>query len=189
MPRLQILTTVEQKSFDKPPVLNSLQRREYFHFTNELLEMVLTIRKPSYKIGFLVACGYFRASQKFYLVSDFHTKDIEFVKRVLGESKEVFQSECYPNRTKQRHEHLILEYYGFERFNKNKERLLFLEIKKMVLDQLKPKYLFGRSIDYINKLKVETPSCYKLTELISNALNEHQNGLKAIILEMLKPEV
>ena len=128
MPRLQILTTAEQNSFDKPPVLDSLQRKKYFDFPKGLLNIAHTLRNPSYKIGFLVMCGYFRVSKKFFLPNEFHDQDIEYVTRALNEDNESFQFDLYPNRTRHRHEQIILEYYGFNQFCKSRENTLIIDI-------------------------------------------------------------
>lgn len=67
MPRMQILTTSEQTAFDKPPLFNAEQRKQFFSFPKSLLEIANTLRIPSSQIGFLLLCGYFRATKRFFL--------------------------------------------------------------------------------------------------------------------------
>jgi hypothetical protein len=55
-----------------------------FEIPINLLKVVNDLLKPAYKIGFLVACGYFKATKKFFNPKEYHQRDIEYVARVLG---------------------------------------------------------------------------------------------------------
>jgi len=39
MSRMKILNAVEQEQFESPPVFNSVQRKQYFDFSSELLTL------------------------------------------------------------------------------------------------------------------------------------------------------
>jgi hypothetical protein len=84
MPRMNILNKSEQEMFDSPPVFNSSERKQFFDFPSSLLEMALRLQKPASRIGFLLACGYFRAAKRFFKPQDFHQHDIEYVARWIG---------------------------------------------------------------------------------------------------------
>ena len=188
MPRMRILNISDQERFDKPPIFNSLQRKKFFTFTKIQLAEVNEFRKPASKIGFFLAWGYFSATKKFFLSKDFHTKDIEYVSRLISTKEEVFKAENYPNSTRLRHEHSIMEYFGYRRFSESKDRVL-KDINQMVHDQLKPKLIFGRSVDLLLQAKVQLPSSYKLSECIIESLNNHQNHLETIVQENITPEI
>ncbi len=53
MARMKILSAAEQERFNKPPVLNSFQRKQFFEVTTGLLDIAYTLRKPILQIGFL----------------------------------------------------------------------------------------------------------------------------------------
>jgi len=78
---MKILNSNEQEMFDKPPVFNSTERKQFFDFPQILIDKAETLRKPSTRIGFLLACGYFKASKRFFKPQDYHQRDIEYVAR------------------------------------------------------------------------------------------------------------
>ncbi len=51
MPRMRILSTVEQELFETPPVFNSLQRKQFFDFTDVLLETAAIMRSLNAQTG------------------------------------------------------------------------------------------------------------------------------------------
>lgn len=67
MPRMQILTTQEQEVFDKPPLFDHLQRKEFFDLPKKLLDIARSLRGPVNQVGFFLLCGYFRATKRFFL--------------------------------------------------------------------------------------------------------------------------
>jgi hypothetical protein len=46
MSRMKILNAVEQEQFDSPPVFNSVQRKQYFDFSSELLTLAQDLQTP-----------------------------------------------------------------------------------------------------------------------------------------------
>ncbi len=84
MSRMKILNVVEQENFNKPPTFSSFQRKQFFETTTGLLEIAQRLRKPTHKIGFLLACGYFKATKRFFVPDDYYLRDIEYVARKLG---------------------------------------------------------------------------------------------------------
>ena len=83
MPRIRILTASEQETFDRPPVFDHRERKQYFSLPKGLMDIATTLRSPISQIGFLLMCGYFKATKRFYLPQDFHKRDIEAVARIL----------------------------------------------------------------------------------------------------------
>lgn len=47
------------------------------------MDIAATLRTPGGQIGFLLMCGYFKATKRYYQPQDFHERDIEFAARVL----------------------------------------------------------------------------------------------------------
>jgi TnpA family transposase len=185
---MRILSLRDQEQFDKPPIFNGLQRKKFFNFTKAQFAEINQFRKPASKIGFLLTLGYFSATKKFFFFKDFHSKDIEYVSRLININPEDVKIENYPNSTRLRHEHLVMEYFGYKRFSESKECLL-KDINQMVHDQLKPKLIFGRCLDLLLQAKVELPSSYKLSECIIESLNNHQKHLGTIVQENITPEI
>jgi hypothetical protein len=53
MSRMKILNAVEQEQFESPPVFNSVQRKQYFDFSSELLTLAQDFKQPRTKSAFL----------------------------------------------------------------------------------------------------------------------------------------
>jgi len=181
MPRMKILNTAEQKIFDEPPAFNSVQRKQFFDSPKALLETAQTFRKPIHKIGFLVSCGYFNAAKRFFMPKDYHQRDIEYVARHLSVQPDCFDATFYADRTRQRHEHIILEFYGFKRFENQEECFITSEITSMVQMQLKPKLIFMRCVDLLISKRTQIPNFNRLSSLILSTINQRKKDLSSLI--------
>lgn len=189
MPRMRILNAVEQHDFDSPPVFNSLQRKKYFTFSDTIHHMVAGLRSPSHQVGFLISCGYFQATKKFFPGNEFHLQDIEYVADKLGLSVEFTELNDYNNRTRQKHQQTILKFYGYRTFDNKVKEFLVEEIAAMVRTQLKPRLIFWRCVDLLNREKVQLPGCFTLTDLIIAAINQRKETLTAILKQQLPTEL
>ena len=86
---------VKQEVFDNPPLFDYEQRKRFFSFPNKLLETARTLRTLNSQIGFLLLCGYFKATKRFFLPQDFHQWDINAIAKILNLHPENFSSACY----------------------------------------------------------------------------------------------
>jgi len=77
MPRMNILNAVEQEAFESAPVFNSFQRKQYFDFPQAIQQT--NLRTPANQLCFLLSCGYFKASKRFFPARTFHPRDVEYV--------------------------------------------------------------------------------------------------------------
>ena len=136
--------------FDNPPVFNSGERKRFFNFPNSLKEKAATLRKPSTKVGFLLACGYFKAAKKLFRPEVFHQNDIGYVARSLNLESKQFASEHYVQSTRHWHQEIIMEFYGYRRFDETSLQIIEHEISSMMRSQLKPKLIFWRCLDILN---------------------------------------
>jgi len=109
------------------------------------------------------------------------------VARRLDLKPDSFSTVAYANRTRQRHENVILEFYGFKRFDGEAERSVILEIANMVQSQLKPKLIFFRCIDWVMFQRIQVPNYYRLTGLILSAFSQRKRDLSALIKQKLTP--
>lgn len=188
MPRMRILSATEQEQFEKPPYFDAQHRKKFLESPEGELETAQTFRKPSHQIGFLVSCGYFKATKRFFSPKDYHQRDIDYVARRLDLDPKIFNNVAYANRTRQRHEHIILEVYGFKRFKGEVEQSIILEIANMVQSQLKPKMIFFRCVDTVMSQRTQVPNYHRLTDLILSALNQRKQDLSALIKQTLTPQ-
>ncbi len=187
MARMKILSAAEQERFNKPPVLNSFQRKQFFEVTTGLLDIAYTLRKPILQIGFLLACGYFRASKRFFMPNDYCPRDVEYVARKLGFKCEDFNPKEYLRGRIHYHRQLILDFFGFRSFNKSEEKFIKQEVSEMVRSQLKPKLIFWSSVDLLIRKRIQIPGYDHLSKIILAALNQRKKVLTTIIDQKLRP--
>jgi hypothetical protein len=185
---MNILNKREQELFDSAPFFNSNQRKSFFNFPNYLKEKAGSLRKPSTRIGFLLSCGYFKAAKKFFRPEDFHQNDIAYVARSLNLESKQFVPGHYGQSTRQWHQDIILEFYGYRRLDENILQIIDLEISSMMRSQLKPKLIFWRCIDILIRERVQIPSYFQLSELILKAVNQRRKELTLLISQELNTE-
>lgn len=177
MPRMQILTTQEQKDFDKPPSFDHTHRKKFFDLPQKLLNVARSLRSPINQMGFLLLCGYFRANKRFFLPQDFHERDIAVVAGMLGYSASEFIASNYSKGSKIRHQQIIAEYYEFKTFNKAAKAMIKLEINSCASHYLKPRLIFERCSDCLIQKRIVLPQSWALCELIRQSLQSHKHSL------------
>jgi TnpA family transposase len=186
MPRMRILTVNEQEAFNKPPPFDHRDRKKFFDFPKSLLAVAATMRNPDHQISFLVSCGYFRATRRFYAPADFVDRDIAYVASQLDHS--VPSNVRYPDRTRQRHQQVILDFHGFTPFDLSASTTLATEIATMARMHLKPRLIFDRCVDFLIQRRVQVPSAHRLNDLIRASLHERKAEMIALMDSQLLAE-
>lgn len=177
MPRMRILTASEQETFDKPPLFDYEQRKLFFNFPKALLEIASSLRTQDSQIGFLLLCGYFKATKRFFLPQDFHQRDIAAVATLLDLQADCFAAGDYRKTTRIRHQNTVLKFYGFSAFDGHAETALGIEITTMAKTYLKPKLIFDRCGDFLIQQRIEVPGTRALSDLIRRGLQAHKTTL------------
>lgn len=188
MARMKILSPAEQESFKKPPAFNSYQRKQFFDITTGLSKIIQTLRKPIHQIGFLLACGYFKATKRFFVPDDYWVQDIEYAAKKLGFECNDFNSRDYSRDRTHYHRQLILDFYGFHRYDASAKKLIQQEVSEMARSQLKPKLIFWRCIDLLVRKHIQIPGYDHLSKLILTALNQRKKELATVIDQELTPD-
>ncbi|MGI9451189.1 MAG: Tn3 family transposase [Geminicoccaceae bacterium] len=176
MPRRTILSHAERQSYETPPAFKAAERSQDFDLPTELLETAKTFRRTAHQIGFLVSCAYFSAAKRFFTPLSYHAQDIRRAAQLL-DIPTVFDARAYSNRTRQRHERIILRFYGYRRLDARAAMVLTQEIAGMAAAHLKPRLIFWRCLDLMVRERVELPGEHRLTALISKALQERRQWL------------
>ncbi len=188
MARMKILNATEQESFNKPPTFNSFQRKQFFEATTGLLDIAQGLRKPTHKIGFLLACGYFKAAKRFFVPDDYYPRDVEYVARKLGFEYVNFSYKEYSRDRIHHHRKAILDFYGFQKFNKCSESLLQQEVSEMARSQLKPKLIFWRCVDLLIQNRIQVPGYNSLSKIILTGINQRKEELSTVIEQKLSSD-
>ena len=187
MPRMQILNSVERGVFEAPPIFNSAERKRCFDFPAPLQDIAASLRTSTNKLVFLLSCGYFKATKRFYSVPSFHRRDLTYVTDRIAGALETIDLNGYPKQTMARHQAVILDFYGFRAFKPHGRVLLGAEIARLVQSHLKPKLIFSRAIEVLVRDKVEVPGYFSLCALILTAINQHNRRLSATVEALLTP--
>ncbi len=181
MARMRILTKNEKEAFDQPPLFDHRMRKQFFDFPKKLLNIAIGLRTPGGQIGFLLMCGYFKATKRFYRPQDFHGRDIEAVAKFVGLGDIDFSHETYAKQTRARHQQLILDFYGFRPFDEKAKHALTLEIATMARMHLKPRLIFDRCVDFLMQTRMQVPQSGTLLELTRLGLQERKEELIALM--------
>jgi len=181
MPRMRILTASEQEVFDKPPVFDHRARKQFFDPPKDLMDTAVALRTNGGRIGFLLMCGYFKATKQFYLPQDFYEPDMEAVAKLLGLQGSDFLSDTYAKQTRARHQQMVLDFYGFMAFGGEAVAALAPEIATMARMHLKPRLMFDRCVDFLIQRRVQVPRAGTLLELIRTGLHARKAELVALM--------
>ena len=181
MARMRILTANEQQAFDKPPLFDHLDRKKYFDLPKGLMGIAQSLRTPGGQIGFLLMCGYFKATRRFYKPQDFKERDVDAVARMVGLQSSEFIPDTYAKQTRQRHQKIILDFHGFTPFDETAGNTIAIEIATMARMHLKPRLIFDRCVDFLIQRRVQVPSAYRLNDLIRAGLHDRKAELIALM--------
>ena len=188
MPRMKVLNSVEQEAFEFPPIFNSAERKRCFDFPLAIRDIAAGLRTATNQLFFLLSCGYFRSSRRFYAPRTFYPRDLAYLAERAGLVGDTVNFADYLKQTMARHQMMILDFYGFRTFTPHGRALLIAEIERLVKSQIKPKVIFFRAIDLLVREKVEVPSYFRLAALILRAINHHNRALVATVEHLLTPD-
>lgn len=188
MPRMKILNSVEQEEFDLPPIFNSVHRKRYFDFSTKIHQIAESFRTPTNRVYFLIGCGYFKATKKFFPTQKFHQEDVDYVAKELGFLISDISPATYDKQTRLRHQKQILDFYGFKPFEDEAKLFICREIEGMARSHLRPKFILFRAVDILVREKFEVPRYFQLAEIILRAINSRKKSLSKIIEQALNLE-
>jgi TnpA family transposase len=187
MPLLKILSSSEIAGFDAPPVFNHEERKKFFNLPSGLKSEWETLRTDQNKILFLLQFGYFRACQRFF-AGHFHSADRQYISAKFNLSSGNEEILSYSRPTLLRHQHIIIEFYGIRFLQETDETLLLNEAKSLVGSVVRPEKVFWHLVEKITALKTVVPSYYRLTSIISKAIQTHENHLHRVVKESLNDD-
>jgi TnpA family transposase len=173
---LNFLTTKEIKEYDTPPFFSNDDRNRFFKNFKWMQQYTDTLNSPINKVGFVLQVGYFKATNRFFAIKDFHKKDIEFVYKQLKEPYRIANF-SYKYSSYQRHQDHILDYLGYRKFEKDVKKSIAKEAFSLTSKQMKPKLVFLSLVQYLQSKKIELPSFRTLAFILSAAIKDLENQL------------
>jgi TnpA family transposase len=187
MPVMQILSPLEEEAFESPPRFTSAERKKFFALPASLQDSFDDLRTPTNKVCFLVAFGYFKARRKFF-GKQFRPPDVEFVAARLGLEAAGVEVNSYDKQTALRHQQLILDFFGYGRFDEAGQEIAAREVAAKVCAHRRPKAIFLELVETLTRRHVALPKYYLLAELIAREINAHKQALIRLVNERLTME-
>lgn len=176
MPRMKIFNALEEETFETPPVFNSIERKKLFTLPVGLTTTLESLRTPTNKVCFIVTAGYFRSRRKFF-GAQFRQPDVEFVCARMGLLLSDINLANYDRVTAMRHQQMVMEFFGYRKFDTQAHELASREIAQMVRSQLRPRLILLEVIQLLVRWKCVVPSYNTLANLIVQATNRHKHDL------------
>jgi hypothetical protein len=183
MTQLMILTTSEQKTFDRPPVLNSDERHIYFNIAPDVRSTLNRIKTPANKVGFLLQLGYFRANARFYQATLFHRRDVKYITKLL--KLDVVDLTPYTDTVPRRHRQRIRSLLNWQDVDAAAREELTSHAKRYVSNQEYPKKIFHGLIDLCWKRQWVIPTYHELASIITHCLNVADRELISAVEQTL----
>ena len=79
MSLIKIITSIQKKEIEEPPILNQELKNEIFKLPNELEQQVYSFNNSNNQIHFILMFGYFKIAHKFFDSATYYEEDIEYV--------------------------------------------------------------------------------------------------------------
>ncbi|HQZ60610.1 MAG TPA: DUF4158 domain-containing protein, partial [Acinetobacter sp.] len=162
---MKIFNTLEQATFDTPPVFNSTERKQFFALPLMLQDAMAGLRTPTNKVCFLAAVGYFKARRKFF-ARNVNSADIDYIARQLNLSIADVDITSYTKFACIHHQRIILDYFGCRPFDATTMAFAKSEIAMLAPVQYQPKQILIEIIQILSREKIEVPSYNVLADLI-----------------------
>ena len=181
MPRIKIFNALEIEAFDSPPVFNSAERKKFFTLPMHLRKLLShSLYSPINQVCFTLTAGYFRARHKFF-GKHFLPADLSFVTTRLGVNEEDIKIASYNKQTLARHQKMLLDFFGYHRFDAKARDLLIREIAELVSTHVGPKVILLEAIEFLIQHRVALPGYSTLADLIGDEINRHKRSLIEIV--------
>lgn len=189
MPRMQILSLAEQRLLESAPILNSIQRKSVFDLPVAFQKEAASLRDPAHQIGFFLNAGYFRFVRRFVGPAKFEARDIALVAAKLGYGPEAFTPADYPDRMRQRHNHIIARLLGFAKLEAGDELDVIELIDRGVNNNEKPRNIFTAVVERLASLNLIAPPHGRIQGLILASISHHRARQIAVIEEHLNSDL
>jgi TnpA family transposase len=178
MPRIKIFNALEMEAFESPPIFNSVERKKFFTLPVPLQKLSQSFYTPTNQVCFIVMAGYFRARHQFF-GKQFRLADVDFV--TTRWALDGIDLGSYHKQTAARHQQMLLEFFGYRRFDEAARRLLRQKMAGLVSAQTKPKIIMLAALEFLQQHRVALPGYTTLADLIGDEINLHQRRLIQLV--------
>ena len=167
MRNINILSDLEIKKFEKPPKFSYQEKEYYFQTPGKLLENI--IYKDN-KIIMMLMWGYFKATNKFFLIE----KKDENLKYLMNKYNVTSIEFPINTKTLYRYKSQIKEYLGINNYSFDIKNRLQEQANNLAINLIHRKKIFYSLLELSIKLKIEIPSYTELSRIITMAINSQK---------------
>jgi len=185
---IKILGQQDIQDFDAVPELNGEDRKKFFYIPIWAKEILENLRTPVNKVGFILQLGYFKADNKFFSSKSFNPKDVEFVSEKLQIPLSSTDLSGYLGSTSERHQEIILNNLGWSKFDEGAKNILAQEAAILCSKQTKPRLMFISLVEFLRYKKIEVPTYYAISEIITQSLQDFEKNLITLLRQNLEEE-
>jgi len=178
---IKILSKANIKVFDEPPNFNGMERSRFFRLPKWAREFTEKMIISTNKIIFILQLCYFKATNKFFNPKKYYKGDIEFIAKRFDIFLKDTDFQNYSFTIFHRNKKLILEKYGFLPFDEKARALLKKEASYMTSRHLKLEFMFISLVDFLKRKKIEVPTYYAISEIITATLTDYEKKLSDVI--------
>ena len=127
-----------------------------------------------------MTAGYFRARYQFF-GTHFRPADVRFVATRLEVNEAEVQPQAYHKQTVARHQQILLEFFGYRRFNDDIRRLLLRELVALASAHMRPKMMLLEAIQWLIHHRIVLPGYTTLAGVIGLAITRHKRHLLTLV--------
>ena len=173
---IKILNELEKKKFEYPPFLTSDKKEDIFEFNKWELETIKRYQSDNNKVLFILLYSYFKYKKKFYLPRYFIKDDIAYVSKHLNIKNKINLNKI-DRATLIRYKKVISKKLGIKQFNNQTRKLLINEALLLCSSRKQAKIIFIGLLDFMRRNKIEIPTYFSISEVISDALSLFESTL------------
>jgi Domain of unknown function (DUF4158) len=167
---IKILSKKEIEQFDNSPDFTVEERNKYFINSEWEQFIIKSLRNSISKLIFMIQAGYFRATGRFFTTSKFKESDVRYLVNILGIKKKSIDLDKFNGRTFKRHQEIIREKYGYNKYNHE----VIAEGINLCSKQIKPRLIFLSLIEFLRQNRIELPNYYSLSKLITEVFQNYE---------------
>jgi hypothetical protein len=173
-----ILNADDQRKFNQPPVLSSEDQKRCFQIPENLKQIFNALGAPTHQVCFVLLCGYYQISGRFFNPTDFHKDDIQIVCKQLDISQREVNFKTYKRRTLHYHKQLLCQHLAIKLFEssdaqKSLQDLLFDRVSR----RQSPSKILQEIVQIFRSTRIEIPNYNRLAIAITQALNGFEQKL------------
>ena len=175
---LNIFSEAEKFALYGFPDFNSLQRKEYFHFSTDELVIIMRSKQAHVNACCALQMGYFKAKKMFFAISlDNNSEDLQFIMQNYFPNKKLLNNYItnYEYYTQQKE---IAQFFGYQLWSKEFLTILDEQASIIIKRDISPNFIARKLIVFLEEIKVVRPAYTTLQFIISNSLSQERYRIR-----------